>query len=100
MLRTDNMADILDPRFQQIFDERFTNQPDVVSKFYSFKPSRLITERFSTLGTMDVVPRFLGSVDYDDVYQGYDVAVTPLEHAKGIQIQRRLFDTDQHDKID
>jgi len=71
-----------------------------VEKFYSFKSAKLITERFSTIGTMDDVPRFLGSVDYDDVYQGYDVAVTPLEYAKGIQIQRRLFDTDQHDKIE
>jgi len=100
MLRTDNMADVLDPRFQKIWDERFTNVPDMIDRFYGMATSSQITERFSTLGTMDDTGRFLGSVDYDDVYQGYDVAVTPLEFAKGIQIQRRLFDTDQHNLIE
>lgn len=100
MLRTDAMADTLDPRFQKIWDERFTNNPEMIDMFYSMKLSKLITERFSTLGTMGDVPQFTGSVAYDDVFQGYDVAVTPLEHAKGIQIQRRLFDTDQHNLIE
>jgi len=100
MLRTDAMADTLDPRFQKIWDERFTNNPEMIDKFYSMKPSKLITERFSTLGTMSDVPQLSGTVNYDDVFQGYDVAVTPLEFAKGIQIQRRLFDTDQHNLIE
>lgn len=100
MLRTDQMADVLDPRFQKIWDDRFTNNPDLIGRFYSQKPSRQISERFSTLGTMSDVNPFTGSVDYDDVFQGYDVAVTPLEFAKGIQIQRRLFDTDQHNLIE
>jgi hypothetical protein len=72
----------------------------MVDTMYSKKPAKLITERFSMLGTMDDVPRFLGSVDYDDVYQGFDVAVTPLERAKGLQIQRRLFDTEQFNLIE
>lgn len=100
MLRTDAMADVLDPRFQKIWDDRFTNQPEMISRFYSMKPSRQFSERFSTLGTMSDVTQFTGSVDYDDVFQGYDVAVTPLEWTKGIQIQRRLFDTDQHNLIE
>src|ERR1041385_1525969 len=100
MLRTDQMADILDPRFQKIWDERFTNNPDMIDRFYSMKKSTQYTERFSTLGTMSEVSQFSGTVDYDDVYQGYDVSVTPLEFAKGIQIQRRLFDTDQHNLIE
>jgi hypothetical protein len=95
------MADLLDPRFQDILNDRFNNiEGDMVNTMYSMKPSKLITERFSTLGTMDDVQRFLGSVDYDDVYQGFDVAVTPLEFAKGLQIQRRLFDTDQFNLIE
>ena len=103
MLRTDAMADTLDPRFQKIWDDRFTNTPDMISRFYSMKSSRLITERFSTIGTMSDVNPFAttgNSVDYDDVFQGYDVAVTPLEFSKGIQVQRRLFDTDQHNIIE
>lgn len=100
MLRTDQMADVLDPRFQKIWDDRFTNLPEMIGRFYSMKPSRQFTERFSTLGTMSDVSVFSGRVDYDDVFQGYDVAVTPLEWAKGIQIQRRLFDTDQHNLIE
>ncbi len=100
MLRTDNMVDILDIRFQDIKDQMFNDQPDAVDRHYSFKPYKLITERFSDLGAMDDVPRFLGSVDYDDIYQMFDVAVTPLEFAKGLQIQRRLIDTEQFNVID
>lgn len=93
-------ADVLDPRFRRIFDDRFTDLPDMVSDFYNVIGGKLQVERFSNVGTLGDMPLFNGSVTYDDVYQGYDTAVTVLEMAQGIQIERRLFDDDQFSIID
>ena len=34
--------------------------------------------------------------DYQSAAQGYDTVITPIEFASGIQVERRLFDTDQY----
>lgn len=99
-LLSTNFADILDVRFQKIWDERFSQLPDMVSRFYDMRPGKLQTERFSTVGTMGDVPQFSGVITYDDVFQGYDTSLTPLEFASGLQIERRLFDDEQFGIID
>ena len=99
-LLSTNFADVLDIRFQKIWDERFTQLPDMVDKFYDMRPGKLQTERFGTVGTMGDVPQFSGVVSYDDVFQGYDTSLTPLEFASGLQIERRLFDDEQFGIID
>jgi len=99
-LLSSNFADVLDIRFQKIWAERFSQLPDMVDKFYDMRPGKLQTERFSTVGTMGDVPQFSGVVTYDDVYQGYDTSLTPLEFASGLQIERRLFDDEQFGIID
>ena len=99
-LISSNFADILDPRFKRIWDERFTQLPDMVGKFYDIMTGTLPTERFSTIGTLGDMPLFSGTVTYDDVSQGYDTQVTPLEFAEGIQIERKLLDDDQFSIID
>ncbi len=99
-LISSNFADILDPRFKRIWDERFTQLPDMVGTFYDVITGSLPTERFSTVGTLGDMPLFAGTVTYDDVAQGYDTGVTPLEFAEGIQIERKLLDDDQFSIID
>ena len=99
-LISSGFADLLDPRFKRIWDERFTQLPDMVGTFYDVMTGKLNTERFSTVGTMGDMPLFSGSVTYDDVYQGYDTTVTVLEFAQGIQVERKLFDDDQFSIID
>ena len=95
-----NFADILDIRFQKIWDERFNQIPDRVGDFYSMKSEKQQTAKFSTVGTLGDVPDFTGSVTYDEIYQGYDSSITPLEFASGLQIERRLFDDDQFNIIE
>lgn len=99
-LLSTNFADVLDVRFQKIFDERFTQLPDRLYDFYGMKTEKQQTARFSSVGTMGDVPQFTGVITYDEVYQGYDTSVTPLEFASGLQIERRLFDDDQFNVID
>tara|TARA_Y100000310_G_scaffold30009_1_gene28533 strand:+ start:2647 stop:3561 length:915 start_codon:yes stop_codon:yes gene_type:complete len=92
-------VDVTNPQFQRIFDEEYTQAPDFLDRFYSMMSSKLQTERVSSVGTIGVIPRFTGSIEYDDVNQGYDVAITPLEFGAGIQIERRLFDDGLHNVI-
>ncbi len=52
--------------------------------------------RFSQVSGYGDIPEFSGSVTYQSAAQGYDTTLTPLEFASGIQVERRLFDTDQY----
>ncbi len=103
MLLSENMADVLDPRFRRFFDEGYREVPDNLSKLYFMdpgsKPGRN-SERYSSVGAYGEIQQFTGSVGYDDVYQGYDTVLTPVQFAAGIQIERTLFDDDQHNLID
>lgn len=93
-----NFADLLDPRFQKIFTDQYTQVPDRLSDFYDMLDGESFptkdTARFSQVGTFGDVPEFTGSVTYDDVSQGYDVTMTHKEYASGFQVERKLFDDD------
>ena len=99
-LLRDNFASALDPRFKRIWDERFTDVPDMISDFYDVQTGKLNTERYSTIGTTGDMPLFGGTITYDDVSAGYDTLITPLEFGQGIQIERKLFDDEQFGIID
>lgn len=99
MLSTATMVDTLDPRFQDIIDDAFRQKEDLVSRDYQMVGGTQLTERFSSIGAMGDIPLFNGKLTYDDVFQGYDVTLTALELARGISIEKLLFDTDQHNTI-
>ena len=97
-------ADLLDPRFKKIFNDRYDQLPDRLSDFFdmvsgSDAPTK-DTYRLSQVGAFGDVPEFTGSVTYDDVNQGYDSTLTPKEYASGFQIERKLFDDDLYGIMD
>ena len=93
---TGAFADLLDIRFQKIFDDNFPQLNDMLPELFTFEPNNgRIDMRFSQVSGYSDIPQFDGSVVYQSAAQGYDTTITPLEWASGIQIERRLFDTDQ-----
>lgn len=97
-----NFGDLLDPRFQKIFDNRYNQLPDMLGKFYkmvSDSPTKA-DYRVSQIGTLGDIPEFTGTVPYDDNAQGYDGTITPKEYSSGFQIERKLFDDDQYGIMD
>lgn len=98
--QTVGFADLLDRRFTKIYDDRFKAEPDRISEFYQVLNGTQITERFSTVGTMGEMEQFSGQVSYGDVFQGYDVTITPVEFTKGFQVERLLVDTEQFNIMD
>ena len=99
-LLSSQFADVLDPRFRRIFDEEYATVPDKLDRFYAMVSGSLQTERMSSVGTYGTIPQFSGSVSYNSVSQGFDLSITPLEFAAGIEIERRLFDDGLHNVIE
>ena len=87
-------------RFTRIFHETYEELPDRIGDFYFRMSSTRVNERFSSVGTYGNIPLFTGSLDYADLAQGYDSTLTPLEFARGMQIERKLSDDDQSGTID
>lgn len=98
-----NFADLLDPRFERIFNETTDRAQvkDMISTFYGSPPDNGRADmRFSSSGAFQDFTAFSGTVEYDDVYQGYDVTQTHVEFASGFQVERKLFDDDQYNIMD
>ena len=90
-------GDLLDIRFQEIFDDNFPQLNDMLPELFAFEPNNgRIDMRFSQVSGYGDIPEFSGSVTYQSAAQGYDTTITPIEFASGIQVERRLFDTDQY----
>jgi len=94
-------GDLLDPRFQKIFHEEIPQLEDMLPELYNFVPHNgrdVMT--WSEIGAFEDWADFGGSVDYQDVSQGYDVTMTYLEKASGFKVERKLFDDDQFHIMD
>jgi len=96
-----SFADILDIRFQRIFDDEYEQLEDMLPEVFSFDPTNGREDmRYSSVGTMKDWNEFTGSVTYQDRSQGYDTTITPVEFASGFQVRRKLFDDDQFGIMD
>jgi phage major head subunit gpT-like protein len=87
-------ADLMDPRFAKVFDERYKQLKDMVDTFYTTVTSSPTNAdyRESQAGTLGDLSEFVGTVVYDDNAQGYDMTITPKEYTSGYQIERKLYD--------
>ena len=98
---TGQFGDLLDPRFQEIFEDNFPQLNDMLPEIFDFPPDNgRIDMRFSQVSGYANIPQFSGAVTYQSAAQGFDTTITPLEFASGIQVERRLFDTDQYSIMD
>jgi hypothetical protein len=96
-----NFADVLDPRFQDIFWETYQELPDMIPRFYNMAPNNGRNNMtWSQVGTVPDFVQFTGTVDYGSFNQGYDTTATPVEFTKGVQAERKLLDDDQFNILD
>ena len=91
-----NFGDLIDPRVKKIFYDELKQLPDYVGTVYSIEGSSMPYEISSEIGELDDFAEFTGTVTYGSQNQGYDVRATHVEFTKGIQIERKLYDDDQH----
>lgn len=96
-----NFRDLLDPRFQEIWDSEYPQPDEMIDKFFRKEPTNGRDEmKFSSVGTMTDFEEFSGTVPYNSSYQGYDTTLIPLEFANGFQVDRKLYDDDQYHIMD
>lgn len=96
-----NFGDILDPLFQSIFHEVYTERPDMIPTLYNTEPTNgRETMKWTQVGAIENFKTFSGTVDYGSMNQGFDTTATPVEFANGVQVERKLFDDDQHNIFD
>lgn len=93
-------GDLLDPRFQRIFNDRFAQLPDMIPTFFSSANNGRDTIMWSDVGAFADFEQFTGQVSYDSPVQGFDTTATPLEFTNGFQVERKLFDDDQYNIMD
>jgi hypothetical protein len=55
---------------------------------------------WSQVGAVEDFVAFSGSVEYSSSFQGFDTTAIPVEFTRGIQVERKLFDDDQHQIIE
>jgi hypothetical protein len=91
-----NFGDLIDPRVKKLFYQTLKQLPDYVATVYSVEGSSAPYEISSAVGALDDFVEFTGTVSYGSQNQGYDVRATHLEFTKGIQVERKLYDDDQH----
>ena len=96
-----NFGDLLDPRFQGIFEDVYTERPDMLPVVYNFVPDNGRNNMmWSQVGAVEDFVAFDGQVKYSSMNQGYDTTATFVEFARGIQIERKLFDFEQYNIMD
>lgn len=94
-------GDLLDPRFQKIFNDTLKPLPDMIGSIYTMVPTNGRNNMtWSEVGTLTDWDEFTGTVAYTSLAQGYDVTMTPVEFTKGVQVQRKLYDDDQYHIMD
>lgn len=100
MLQT-SFGDLLDPRFQKIFHEEKDQVPSMIGDIYTVVPHNgRQNMTWSEVGTLGDWDEFTGTVNYGSIAQGYDVTMTFVEFAKGIQAERKLVDDEQFQILD
>lgn len=94
-------GDLLDPRFQKIWNDTRGELPDMLPAIYAMPASNgRNDQRYSEVGAFGDFEPFVGEVTYQSNTQGYDVTCTPLEFTSGFQVERKLFDDDQYGIMD
>jgi len=92
--------DILDPRYREVTYDTFKLQKDMIPFFYNQVASTQFVERGTDITPMGDMDEFGGTIAYDSPDQGYDWTATHKEFAKGIQVERALWEFDQFGVID
>ena len=96
-----SFGDLLDPRFQRIFQDTYRKLPDMLGEVFTMVGTNGRNNMtWSNVGTLTDWEEFTGTIPYSSISQGYDVTMTPVEFAKGMQVDRKLYDDDQYHIMD
>ena len=89
-------VDLIDKAVTKFFADEYKALPDRLAELFSMQSSSDAFEKWSAGGALPNFTQFTGTVNYQNMAQGYDVTATHVPFANGIQIERELYDDDRH----
>lgn len=91
-------GDLLEPGFNQIYNDAYKEAERIFPKFFQVKSSSKQDERDSAISGLGLLVQKTENqpISYEDPVQQYDVLYTHLTYAKGFKISRELYDDDQY----
>lgn len=97
--RREHFGFLLEPGLRKIFYETYNQIPSMIGELFNVQTTGSPYEEDVSIGTMGDFPEFIGTVEYDQPYQGYKKIYEFPEFAKGFRIERKLYDDDRYNII-
>lgn len=96
-----SFGDLLEPGFRTIFDDVYTEIPQVFPSLFHVNTSGKQDEKDSAISGFGLLQLTTegASVDYEDPVQMYDVRYTHLKFTKGFKVSEELYEDDQYNII-
>jgi hypothetical protein len=96
---TENFGDLIEPGLRKIFTDQYNRMSEMSPTIFNVNTTDKPYEKDSSVGAFGDMPPFTGTVQYDEVYQGYDVKYEFAEFVLGFKVERKLFDDDMYNII-
>lgn len=96
-----NFGDLLEPGLRQIFDDKFTEMPEVYASIFHVDSSTVDVERDSAITGFSLLEETgEGSpIQYEDPVQMYDVSYVHKKYTKGFKVSEELVEDDRYSVI-
>jgi len=93
-----SFGDILEPGFREIFDDKFSEIPQMFPQLFHVNTSTKQDEKDSAISGFGLLALTGegGGVDYEDPLQMYDKRYVHLKYTKGFKISEELYEDDQY----
>ena len=96
-----NFGDLLEPGLRQIFDDKYTEMPEVFSSIFHVDSSTHDVERDSAITGFSLLEETTegGAIQYEDPVQMYDVSYVHKKYTKGFKVSEELMEDDRYSVI-
>lgn len=91
MLLKEDWPDIINPVMFKYFNNEYREVEKMNPFFYNFQTSEIFQEVLSSAGEFPDLISFNGTIDYTDMFEGYDKTFRHEEYARGMQIRSTLM---------
>jgi len=96
-----DFGDLLEPGFREIFDDRYSEVPQILTQIFHINSSAKQDERDSAVTGFGYMQQTAegAPIDYEDPVQMFDVTYTHLKYTKGFKVSREMWEDDLYNVI-
>lgn len=96
-----NFGDLLEPGLRKIFDDEFSDIPEVYSTIFHVNDSSVDVERDSSVTGFGLMTQTAegAPITYEDPIQMYDISYVHLKYTKGFKVSQELVEDDRYNVI-